>query len=819
MLWPGKHLALLLAWCLALHVRAAPQAALRGEGAESKLGNPLGHVIEADLVDEESLSSDTWNGTSSGTWNDTWNGTWNETGNETGNETLNGSLINSSNVVGEGDNSTSMTGMTSTNASVPDEAAEKKAHANKAIGTSGEHESLMRPIGMKDVEPTEEEPEAETTEPPDQNTTLPESGSNSSLAVVNGSAAGGQESTTEAPGETTSASGQGQSVPAEEPGSSPGPAGNTEPQHTGAPGVIEPGMSSATTSSASGSSATSTTMTSVTTTTSTTTTSTTSLSEDSERSPGEHEAMDVVIDVHPERNASKKNPEIETTAPPIPVLNNIPPSIHSDGEEGEQFQRVKRDDSWETSPYVSQERLDNLWEYLFRDYDRQVPPVPENGGPLPVGIGINFVKFKDFDEVSGTMNIALNLRLCWGDERLGFNAMDFFNMSWSHEGDKVPIRSDRVWTPDVTVLNEVGGIGKLLAATGTPLVLADKEFMNETGVNILWSRPLDVKSNCEVDMSHYPFDVQTCYIIVGSWASSLRQMRLVPQPFFAEFSVHTSEFHVKDITVSERSVKTKGTGQRFSEVVYCVVLKRYPHYYVINFILPMVAITLMTISTMWMSPGNVGPRVNSGTKLLLCVVSIIFVTARSRPRVHGDIWMDRFQSHCLALSMSSVLESLFVDYLSKASAHFPIATGRLHEIMDSLLRASICFVTAAVMYTDAQSVENFSEVGSVDGSGAVTLYASFGSHSTRLLVAFVYTIFTGLIASSVLSLAFIMAPSRWRRQLLRKTGEDAGPMIAMASVGDVGGCFGGDRQTSAESVTRYRPVSTDSREQPSDGVV
>merc|ERR1712093_436200 len=111
----------------------------------------------------------------------------------------------------------------------------------------------------------------------------------------------------------------------------------------------------------------------------------------------------------------------------------------------------------------------------------------------------------------------------------------------------------------------------------------------------------------------------------------------------------------------------------------------------------MVAITLLTISTMWMSPTNIGPRVNSSTKLLLCIVSIMLITARNRPAIHGDIWLDRFQSHCLALSMSAVLESFFIDYVSKM-AHMS-CIPRV-DVVDSVLRTFICGITAVVVFAD-----------------------------------------------------------------------------------------------------------------------
>lgn len=422
----------------------------------------------------------------------------------------------------------------------------------------------------------------------------------------------------------------------------------------------------------------------------------------------------------------------------------------------ERFAKVERGGDWVASPFVSQNSLNTLWTYLFGSYSKSVPPVPLDGGPLAVGVGINFVKFKDVDEVGGTINIAVNLRLCWADDRLDFDPQRFFNRSWSHEGDKIPLRSDLIWTPDVVVLNEVESMGKAFGGDSSTLVLSDQLFKNETGVNVLWSRPLNVKSQCNVDMSQYPFDVQRCQIVIGSWASSRRQMLLVPQQYYAEDTIKTSEFNVLNITVFERDVYTRGAAQMFNEVVYELVLDRYPHYYVMNFIIPMVALTFLTVATMWIAPSNMGPRVNAATKLLLCIVSIVFITARQRPPIHGDIWLDRFQSHCLALSMTGVLQSLMVDYMQKVSKNL----GVVHRVdqVDTLLRSVIFWVTSIVLYLDISIVR----------SNKLTLYASGHADSTRLLVIFVYIIFFGLAVSTVLDVTWIFMPRRWQHACVGK---------------------------------------------------
>jgi hypothetical protein len=440
----------------------------------------------------------------------------------------------------------------------------------------------------------------------------------------------------------------------------------------------------------------------------------------------------------------------------------------------DEFRKIElKAGSWDlsTSPYRSQEDINKLWSELFLGYKNDVPPIPLDGGPLPVGVGINFVKIKDIDEVAGTMSMALALRLCWDDARLSFNAFEYFNKTWIHEGDKLPVRPEVIWTPDITVLNGIGSFSKLLDVHSSPLVLGDEMFRMKTGVNVLWSRPMDVTSNCRMDMSLYPFDEQVCDIVIGSWTSSHREMLLVPQPFFAEYTIHSSEFKVANITVRKSDVYTRGTLQRFNEISYTLVLQRYPHYHFVNFILPMLSITLLTVATMWMNPQSIGPRVNSATKLLLCIVSIMFITARGRPALHGDIWIDRFQGHCLAIAMSAVLESLFIDHLSKGSV-YASWMPRI-ETIDMTLRSLIFFLTTYMVWNDFAQINHRDMVGLRD---------SIGLH-----VGFIYLLAMSLFVSSMFSLVWLFMPAHLRRKCLGRTEatcesearaeEDAQPLL------------------------------------------
>merc|ERR1711988_54966 len=108
----------------------------------------------------------------------------------------------------------------------------------------------------------------------------------------------------------------------------------------------------------------------------------------------------------------------------------------------------------------------------------------------------------------------------------------------------------------------------------------------------------------------------------------------------------------------------------------------------------MVAVTMLTIATMYMH--NAAMRMNSGTKLLLCIVQITNITSHWRPASHGDIWLDMFQSHCLALGMAAVLQSLLMNYLDKHGWLKP-DWAPTFDIVDTVLRTAIVCLAMMVL--------------------------------------------------------------------------------------------------------------------------
>jgi hypothetical protein len=80
-----------------------------------------------------------------------------------------------------------------------------------------------------------------------------------------------------------------------------------------------------------------------------------------------------------------------------------------------------------------------------------------------------------------------------------------------------PAGHEELWTPDITFYNEC-----------QPPDIDEKPATVYSSGSIFWSRPMRVVLSCEMDLSDFPFDKQSCMMYLGSWTDHGWDVRLVP---------------------------------------------------------------------------------------------------------------------------------------------------------------------------------------------------------------------------------------------------------------------------------------------------
>ncbi|XP_003367336.1 acetylcholine receptor subunit alpha-type acr-16 [Trichinella spiralis] len=246
-----------------------------------------------------------------------------------------------------------------------------------------------------------------------------------------------------------------------------------------------------------------------------------------------------------------------------------------------------------------------LYDDLLRGYNILERPVSNCSKPLVVLLELVLFQIVD---------------VTWYDYNLKWNPEEYGGIS------DVRFPAGKIWKPDVLLYNNVD-------PNFDPYYPSNLVVYSDGKIN--WIPPAIVRSSCKMDVTWFPFDDQTCCLKFGSWTYNDRKLvleqggngwdmseyiengewllvgevRIVCCLFVFLFAV--SQFTTADYPV-RRTVKLYECcpDEPYSDVKYCLHIRRRTLYYGFNLIIPSLLISLMTLL------GFILP-VESGEKLTL----------------------------------------------------------------------------------------------------------------------------------------------------------------------------------------------------------
>jgi hypothetical protein len=236
---------------------------------------------------------------------------------------------------------------------------------------------------------------------------------------------------------------------------------------------------------------------------------------------------------------------------------------------------------------------------------------------------------------------------------------------WDIEKDFLPFKPDEVWVPDVRLTNAVEfNWGE--NCDDTEVQVYDKAHTAMDGgqpvkFNVFYSRPCTFNFKCAVSMTDFPFDAHHCKMTFEPWVDNMIRFRVL-KDLVADSTV-TKTYEVIILEPQESTVTYAGNGfARWPNIEVPVVLRRFAHYYIVNFIIPLLCMILMAWITFWI-PLESMERIAYATTMLLSVIATNFITADKRPATSGSMWLDYFQNACFLAALFPVIETIVLHRL------------------------------------------------------------------------------------------------------------------------------------------------------------
>uniref|UniRef100_A0A914WSD1 Uncharacterized protein n=1 Tax=Plectus sambesii TaxID=2011161 RepID=A0A914WSD1_9BILA len=288
----------------------------------------------------------------------------------------------------------------------------------------------------------------------------------------------------------------------------------------------------------------------------------------------------------------------------------------------------------------------HLTTYLLKKHDRAAPP----DGLIDMRFELDLVHILGIDEIKQTMTVLVYVVEEWVDLSLSWNPEEHDNIT------KTWLPTTKVWLPDLIVFNMLDH-QPLLKNIRSPV-----EIHND-GV-IKRSYPAVYTVTCTITIEDFPLDEQNCSLEIASWAYT--EDKLFLNASRKEKMEHYSPNEEWELIHYEyRRAHYEHEGLVVSEILYDVLVRRKPLFYVVTLIIP---------------------------SYIMCAISIAGLFARFSTNQDRQ---ERFTLGVTAILTMAVLSLVVSEKVPHSSKHVPILV--LYFLFNMVVVAIATLMTGPIM--------------------------------------------------------------------------------------------------------------------------
>ena len=163
---------------------------------------------------------------------------------------------------------------------------------------------------------------------------------------------------------------------------------------------------------------------------------------------------------------------------------------------------------------------------------------------------------------------------------------------------------------------------------------------------VSWEPGGKYSTHCSISIRYFPFDVQQCHIIFGNWVYPMTMVNLTDEGCTSGYILQTyspsGEWELLRVQMYTVRVGYQPCGVQAADElaipeVHCVLtIRRKSLYYVMNFVLPSVILSVMVLTISWLPPES-GERMSTGVSLLLSFTVFIVAVSDAIPHTSEDV--------------------------------------------------------------------------------------------------------------------------------------------------------------------------------------
>ncbi|XP_031644251.1 gamma-aminobutyric acid receptor subunit rho-1 isoform X1 [Oncorhynchus kisutch] len=271
-----------------------------------------------------------------------------------------------------------------------------------------------------------------------------------------------------------------------------------------------------------------------------------------------------------------------------------------DGETHSNSERpiLKRSSDMTKSPMTKSEQL-----LRIDDHDFTMRPA-FGGPPIPVGVDVQVESLDTISEVDMDFTMTLYLRHYWKDERLSFPSTNNQSMTFDSRLAK------KIWVPDMFFVHSKRSF---IHDTTTDNVMLR---VHPDG-NVLYSLRITVTAMCNMDLSRFPLDTQTCSLEIESYAYTDDDLMLYwkkgNESLNTDERISLSQFLIQKFHTTTKLAFYSSTGW-YNRLYIHFTLRRHVFFFLLQTYFPATLMVMLSWVSFWIDRRAVPARVPLGRK-------------------------------------------------------------------------------------------------------------------------------------------------------------------------------------------------------------
>lgn len=258
-----------------------------------------------------------------------------------------------------------------------------------------------------------------------------------------------------------------------------------------------------------------------------------------------------------------------------------------------------------------------LW--TTNSYDSLVRP----DDTVNVTIKLYPMSLLDLDIAEGSMTAVGFFTFEWTDSRLDWSS----NAAYSSIITMFST-GKYTWFPSLVLLNSIDELDILMDPDNqNPIRVA-----NDGSCEYLMLKVMKV--SCDTYATYYPFDTQTCRLVIASWGYNEAEIAFVTKGVSTSFYIENGEWEYTGDAEKSKAI-TRG-HQQVPTLSFDLTFRRRPIYQVLNIFLPTVMIGFL-ISGAFVLPPDSGERMGYSLTTLLAYAVYLTMAADSLPTVSLNV--------------------------------------------------------------------------------------------------------------------------------------------------------------------------------------